>query len=94
MQGPAFTQRHPDHAAPSLLGGFADRLRNLARLAGAVADSALSIADDDKGGKAEAPAALNHLCDAVDVDELFGELRLLALARLAVAVAPSSPLRL
>ena len=90
VQGAAFAQRHADHAAPRLLGRLADRLGHLARLAGAIADPALAVADDDERGKAEAPAALHHLGDAVDVDELFGELALLAVARLAVAVAAPS----
>ena len=89
MQGAAFAQRHADHAAPRLLGRLADRLRHLARLARAVADPALAVADDDERGKAEAPAALHHLGDAVDADQLFDELAFLAVARLAVAVAPA-----
>jgi hypothetical protein len=40
----------------------------------AEADPALLIADDDQRGEAEAPAALHHLGDAVDVDELVDEL--------------------
>jgi hypothetical protein len=40
----------------------------------AEADAALLIANDDKRRKAEAPAALHHLGDAVDVDELIDEL--------------------
>ena len=41
MQRAALAQRHADHAALGLLGRLADRLRHLARLAGAVADAAL-----------------------------------------------------
>src|SRR5207253_7664916 len=93
MQGAAFTQRHPNHAAPCLLGSLADGLGHLARLACAVADPPLSVADDNESGEAETPAALDHLGDAVDVDEFFGELGLVALARLGVAVASSSALR-
>ena len=82
MQRAALAQRHADHAALGLLGRLADRLRHLARLAGAVADPALAVADDDERREAEAPAALHHLGDAVDADELFGELALLAVALL------------
>ncbi len=67
------------------LGGFgrlADRFRHFARLAVAEADPALLVADDDERGEAEAPAALHHLGDAVDVDELVDEL---AVALFAVA---------
>ena len=44
----------------------------------AVADPALAVADDDQRGKAEAPAALHHLGDAVDADQLLDELAALA----------------
>src|SRR4051794_2791843 len=89
VQGAALAQRHADHAAPRLLGRLADRLRHLARLAGAVADPALFVADDDERREAEPPAAFDDLCNAVDVDQLFGELAFLAVARRAVAVAPA-----
>src|SRR5205085_1442384 len=87
MQGAALAQRHADHAFACLLGRLADRLRHLARLARAVADPALAVADDDQRGKPEPPAALDDLCDAVDADQLLGEFALFALARLAVATA-------
>src|SRR5581483_3084749 len=90
VQRAALAQRHADHAAPRLLGRLADRLRHLARLARAVADPALAVADDDDRGKAEAAAALDHLGDAVDADELFGELAFLAVARLRLAVAAAA----
>src|SRR6185312_7538183 len=70
-----------------LLGRLADRLRHLARLARAVADAALAIADHDERGEAEAPSALHDLGDAVDADELLDELALLALVPVAVAAA-------
>src|SRR3954452_12018424 len=89
VQGAPLAQRHSDHAAPCLLGRLADRLRHLARLAGAVADPAFLVADDDERGEAEPPTALHDLGDTVDVDQLFGELALLAVARRAVAVAPA-----
>src|SRR6266852_3949335 len=61
----------------------------MARLAGAIADTALAVADDDARREAEAPAALHHLGDAIDADELFDEIAVLAIAALAVAVAPA-----
>ena len=90
MQGAALAQRHADHVALGLLGRLADRLRHLAGLAGAVADAALAVADDDQRGEAEAPAALHHLGDAVDADELLDQLALLAVA-VAVATAAVAP---
>ena len=81
MQRAAFAQRHADQAALGGFGRLADRLRHFARLAVAEADAALLVADDDQRGEAEAPAALHHLGDAVDVDELVDEF--------AVALFPS-----
>ena len=81
MQRAAFAQRHADQVALGGIGRLADRFRHLARLAVAVADAALLVADDDERRKAEAPAALHHLRHAVDVDELVDELaRLLPFA--------------
>src|SRR5262249_51466923 len=48
--------------------------RDFARLAMAEADAPLLVADHYQRGEAEAPAALHHLGDAVNVDELVGEL--------------------
>jgi hypothetical protein len=50
-------------------------------------DPALEVADDDERRKAEALAALHDLGDAIDVNELLGEL---ALALLAIPAAVSS----
>jgi hypothetical protein len=84
MQGAAFTQRHANHATACLLGGLADGLGNLARLAGAVADTAALVADDDDRGEREAPAALHHLRHAIDGDQLVGQF--------VVLVAVASPI--
>src|SRR6266851_210500 len=89
MERAALAQGHADHGAPRLLRRLADRLGHLARLAGAIADTALAVADDDDRREAEAPAALHHLGDAIDADELFDEIAVLAIAALAVAVAPA-----
>jgi hypothetical protein len=87
MQRAALAQRDAGQAALGRLGRLADRLRHLARLAVAEADAALLVADDDEGGEAEAPAALHHLGDAVDVDELVDQT---ALAIVPIAIAPAS----
>ena len=74
VQRAGLAQRHADQLALGLLGRLADRLGNFARLAVAEADAALLVADDDERGKAEAPAALDHLGHAVDVDQAVDEL--------------------
>ena len=79
MQRAALAQRHADQRALGRLGRLADRFRHFARLAVAEADAALLVADDHQRGEAEPPAALHHLGDAVDVDQLVDEL---AVARL------------
>jgi hypothetical protein len=89
VQGPALAERDADQTALGSLGRLADRLRHLAGLAVAEADAALLVADDDEGGEAEAPAALHHLRDAVDVDELVHELAVALLAVFAAAAAPA-----
>ena len=86
MQRAAFAQRHADQAALGGFGRLADRFRHFARLAVAEADAALLVADDHQRGEAEPPAALHHLGDAVDVDQLVDEF---AVALLAVAAAPA-----
>jgi len=73
MQRASLAQRHPRQPAFGGVGRLADRFGYFARLAVAEADPALLIADDDQSGKAEAPAALHHLGDAVDVNELVDE---------------------
>ena len=70
VQRAAFAQRHAQQAAFGGVGGLADRLRHLARLAVAEPHPALLVADDDQRGKAEAPAALHHLRHAIDMHEL------------------------
>src|SRR5690606_17367817 len=69
----AATQRDEDQIALGSLGCLADCLRHLTCLAVAEADAALLVADDDESSKAETTAALHHLGDAVDVDELIDE---------------------
>ena len=79
------------------LGGFgrlADGFRHFARLAMAETDAALLIAHDDQRGETEAPAALHHLGDTVDVHQLVDEF-VVAVFAIAAALparrhAPSS----
>ena len=54
------------------------------------ADAALLVADDDERCEAEAPAALDDLGDAVDVDELVDEFAV-ALFPVTVALAAAVP---
>ena len=56
----------------------------------AEADAALLVADDDERGEAEAPAALDDLGDAVDVDELVDEFAV-ALFAVTAAIAAAVP---
>ncbi len=88
MNGPPIAQRHADQSA---LGGFrrlADGLRNFPRLAVTEADAALLVANDDQRCETEAPATLDHLGDAIDVDELVDKLAV------AIVTIPTAPLAL
>src|SRR5215217_1096117 len=89
MKRAAFAQRDPDHAALRRVRRLADRLRHLAGLAVAEADAALLVADDDERREAEAPAALHHLGDAVDVDEAVDEFAVARLVAVILAAAAS-----
>src|SRR5690606_23515122 len=82
MQRTARTQRHEDHVALGALGRLANRLRHLTRLAVTEADAALLVADDDERSETETAATLDHLGDAIDVNELVDEF---AVALFAVA---------
>ena len=57
-----------DHAAGAVLDGLFDGGRHFVGLAVAPADLALAVADDDQGGEAEPPAALDHRGAAADLD--------------------------
>ena len=88
VQRTARTQRHEDHVALGALGRLADGLRHFARLAVAEADAALLVADDDESCEAETAATLDHLGDAVDVNELVDET---VVALFAIASAAAFP---
>src|SRR5262249_19422520 len=76
MECAAFAQRNAHQIALRRVCRLADRLRNFTRLAVAVSDPALLVADDHKRSKAEATATLHHFCDAVDVHELVNKFAL------------------
>src|SRR5205807_9302817 len=78
MQGAPLAQRHADHAAPRLLGGLANGFRHFSGLARAIAHPTLAVPDYDQRGETKASAALPDLGDTIDVDQLLGELAVLA----------------
>ena len=60
----------------------------------AEADAALLVADDDERREAEAPAALHHLGDAVDVDQTIHEFAVALVTLLAALSRFSCHVRL
>jgi hypothetical protein len=80
--------RDPDQVLLGVLDALADRLGDLAGLAQADPDVAGAVADDDDRAEAEAPAALDHLRDAVDLDDTLLERELVGVDAGHV-VAPS-----
>src|SRR5688572_19366852 len=93
VQGPTLTQRHADHLPLGMLGRLADRLGHFTRLAGTVTDAALAVADHHDRREAEALAALHHLGDAVDADQLLDQLGLGVTVALPLPIA-AAPLSL
>src|SRR3546814_1096069 len=89
MQCTTVAQRYEDQIALGALGGLADGFRHFTCLAVAETDATLLVADDDEGCEAEATAALDHLGDAVDRDQLINEFAVALFAVLAI-VATSS----
>src|SRR6185369_15401549 len=87
VQGPPLAQRNADHLLLGMLGRLADRLGHFARLAGTVTDAALAVANHHDRREAEALAALHHLGDAVDADQLLDQLRLARALALPVPIA-------
>src|SRR6185503_17315988 len=73
-------ERNLDHGALGGIGGCADGLRHLTGLAVAETDPAGAVAHHHQSGEAEAAAALDHLGDAVDVDQLVHQVAVLLLA--------------
>ena len=62
-----------------------DRQRDLAGLAVADPDHGVLVADGDQRGEREAPAALDHLGDAVDLDHPLLQVEALRADRLDVS---------
>ena len=91
MERAAFTERHADERALGSFRRLANSFRNFARLAVTETDAALLVADNDQRGETKAPAALHHLGDAIDVDELVDEL---AVAVVAIPGGTPAPLAL
>ena len=62
-----------DHVAARALHGLLDGQWHFARLAAAEADAAVAVANHGQRGEAEDTATLDHLGDAVDLDELLDQ---------------------
>src|SRR5690606_5469598 len=90
MQGATGTQGNKDHVALGGLGRLANGLRHSARLAMSEADAALLVAYNDERGGAETTAALDHLGDTIDVNELFDD-AVGALLAVTAALAAAFP---
>ena len=67
-------QAHVDHVLLGVLDALADGLGHLSGLAQTEAHAALLVAHDHEGGELEDTAALDGLADAVQRNELLGEL--------------------
>ena len=72
--------RHLEEVLLGVVDGLGDRERNLARLAVADADAVDLVPDHDERREREAPAALDDLGDAVDLDDPLLELAAVDLA--------------
>ena len=66
---------HAEEVLLRALDALLDRERDLVGLAVADADDVLLVADDDERGEREAPAALDDLGDAVDLDDALLEVQ-------------------
>ena len=69
-------ERHLDDVLLRVLDALPDGLGHLAGLAQASADMPVTVADHDHRAEAEAPAALDDLRDAVDLDDALFERQL------------------
>jgi hypothetical protein len=74
VQCAAFLHRNANHGFFGTLGCLADGFRHFARLAGAVADAAFLVTHDNQGSEGETASAFDHFGDAVDGNELVGQL--------------------
>jgi len=64
---------HAEEVLLRALDALLDRQRDLVGLAVADADDAVLVADDHERGEGEAPTALDHLGDAVDLHDALLE---------------------
>src|SRR4029079_1285090 len=71
--------RDPDQILLCVLDALPDRLGHLAGLAQPDADVTCAVTDDDHRAEAEAPAALDDLRDAVDLDDALFERELVGI---------------
>src|SRR6267378_2744062 len=78
--GPPAMTPVPDQAAAGGFDRLAHRFAHLVRLTGGDPDPTLPVAHGDERVEAEAPAALHHLRDAVDGNDVLDEPVALALA--------------
>jgi hypothetical protein len=77
-----------NHAPFGLIGRFADGLGNFPRLAGAVTDTASTVANDDQGAEGKPAATLDDFGDTVDVHQ-FVE-KIVAFIALKFAITSAS----
>ena len=90
MVDPVLRQLH--HVALGGIHRLAHRLGDLVRLAGGDADPGLAIADRHQGIEREPPAALHHLGDAIDGDDVLDVIAaMLAVAPVAPGTAAARP---
>ena len=80
-------QRHADHLALGLLGGFANGLGDLFRFTFAEADTALLVAHNHQSGEAKALTTLYGLGHTVDRHQAVCKFR--GLVALAAAIVPT-----
>src|SRR5262249_60243985 len=85
--------RHADEVLLRVLHALLDRVRDRPRLAEAVADLAVAVADDDQRREREAPPALHDLGAAVHLDDDLLEDRLVRVALVAAAAIVASATR-
>src|ERR1700728_4833471 len=94
MQSTAILQRDLDQSALSGLGGLADGFRHFAGFAMAETDAAGTVTNDHQRSKTKATTALYHFGDAIDVNQLVDQIRILLfpITTTAAAAVPGVPL--
>ena len=64
-------ERYRDKALLRLIGGLPDCIGNVIRLAEAIADAAIAVADDDERREGESLSALYDFCNTIELYELL-----------------------